>query len=50
MPCKKIVEVSMKKQYSTLPDSMKNMEMYGFNWMEFVISVPSPLYITEPPV
>ena len=35
----------MKKKYSTLPESMKNMEMYGFNWMEFVISVPSPLYI-----
>ena len=35
----------MKKTYSTLPESMKNMEMYGFNWMEFVISVPSPLYI-----
>ena len=35
----------MKKTYSTLPKSMKNMEMYGFNWMEFVISVPSPLYI-----
>ncbi len=35
----------MKKNYSTLPESMKDMEMYGFNWMEFVISVPSPLYI-----
>ena len=35
----------MKKKYSTLPESMKNMEMYGFNWMEFVVSVPSPLYI-----
>ena len=27
----------MKKKYSTLPESMKKMEMYGFNWMEFVI-------------
>ena len=35
----------MKKTYSTLPESMKNMEMYGFHWMEFVTSVPSPLYI-----
>ena len=35
----------MKKQYSKLPESMKNMEMYGFHWMEFVVSVPSPLYI-----
>lgn len=35
----------MKKQFSSLPASMENMNMYGFNWMEFVISVPSPLYI-----
>lgn len=35
----------MKKQYSMLPESMKHMEMYGFNWMEFVVDVPSPLYI-----
>ena len=41
----KIMEENMKKKYSTLPESMKKMEMYGFNWMEFVISVPSPLYI-----
>ena len=39
------VEVNMKKKYSALPGSMKNMEMYGFHWMEFVVSVPSPLYI-----
>ena len=35
----------MKKKYSTLPESMKSMEMYGFNWMEFVVGVPSPLCI-----
>lgn len=35
----------MKKKYNTMPESMKNMEMYGFNWMEFVVSVPFPLYI-----
>lgn len=35
----------MKKKYRAIPESMKNMELYGFNWMEFVISVPSPLYI-----
>ena len=35
----------MKKTYSTLPASIKNMEMYGFHWMEFVLSIPSPLYI-----
>lgn len=41
----RIMEVRMKKQFSSLPASMENMNMYGFNWMEFVISVPSPLYI-----
>ena len=35
----------MKKKYSALPDSMKDMEMYGFHWMEFVLSIPSPLYL-----
>ena len=34
-----------KKKYSALPDSMKDMEMYGFHWMEFVLSIPSPLYL-----
>ena len=29
----------MKKKYSALPDSMKDMEMYGFHWMEFVLSI-----------
>ena len=41
----RIMEVRMKKRFSSLPESMKSMDMYGFNWMEFVISVPSPLYI-----
>ena len=41
----RFVEVNMIKQYSKLPESMKNMEMYGFHWMEFVVSVPSRLYI-----
>lgn len=35
----------MKKKYNTTPESMKNLECFGFHWMEFVISVPSPLYI-----
>ena len=35
----------MKKKYSTTPESMKNLEFFGFHWMEFVVSVPSPLYI-----
>ena len=35
----------MKKAYSALPESMSGMEMYGFHWMEFVVQIPSPLYI-----
>lgn len=35
----------MKKTYSTLPESMTKMFMYGFHWMEFVAQIPSPLYI-----
>lgn len=35
----------MKRTYRALPDSMAKMEMYGFHWMEFVASIPSPLCI-----
>ena len=35
----------MKRTYGALPETMRDMELYGFNWMEFVVSVPSPLYI-----
>lgn len=35
----------MKKTYSALPGSMSGMELYGFHWMEFVTSIPSPLHI-----
>lgn len=35
----------MKNKYSMLPGSMKDMYMFGFHWMEFVVGVPSPLYI-----
>lgn len=35
----------MKKKYSTTPGSMKNLEFFGFHWMEFIVSVPSPVYI-----
>lgn len=35
----------MKRTYATLPESMGNMCMYGFHWMEFVAQIPSPLYI-----
>lgn len=35
----------MKRTYRALPDAMNQMEMYGFHWMEFVASIPSPLCI-----
>lgn len=35
----------MKKEYSSVPDSMKNMFTYGFSWMEFVTAIPSPLFV-----
>lgn len=35
----------VKKTYASLPESMSNMFMYGFHWMEFVTQIPSPLYV-----
>ena len=35
----------MKKELSTMPQSMTNMETYGFSWMEFVTAIPAPLFV-----
>ena len=35
----------MKKEYSSVPESMKGMETYGFSWMDFVTAIPSPLFV-----
>lgn len=35
----------MKKEYSTIPPSMSEMETYGFSWMDFVTAIPSPLFV-----
>ena len=35
----------MKKEYSSIPPSMANMETYGFSWMDFVTAIPSPLFL-----
>ena len=35
----------MKYQYYTTPDSMKKLESFGFSWLEFVTSVPSPMFL-----
>lgn len=35
----------MKKEYATFPKSMREMETYGFSWMEFVTAIPAPLFV-----
>lgn len=35
----------MKYQYNSKPESMSKMVTYGFSWMEFVLSIPSPLFL-----
>lgn len=35
----------MKLQYSACPPFMQNMPTYGFSWMEFVCSIPSPMFV-----
>jgi flavin reductase (DIM6/NTAB) family NADH-FMN oxidoreductase RutF len=35
----------MKQVFDEIPESMKNQEFYGFNWMEFIISIPKPLFL-----
>jgi len=35
----------MKKEYSSIPESMERMETYGFSWMDFVTAVPAPLFV-----
>jgi len=37
--------IDMKKEYSSVPPSMENMETYGFSWMDFVTAIPSPLFV-----
>lgn len=35
----------MKYQYSIVPDSMKGLQSWGFNWLEFVTSIPAPMFL-----
>ena len=35
----------MKRQYFLAPESMKGLESWGFNWLEFVTSIPSPMFL-----
>lgn len=35
----------MKKEYYEVPENMKGLEAWGFNWLEFVTSIPSPMFL-----
>jgi flavin reductase (DIM6/NTAB) family NADH-FMN oxidoreductase RutF len=35
----------MKREYSKIPDSMKDIELYGFSWIDFVTAIPSPIFL-----
>lgn len=35
----------MKKEYTEIPEAMKNIETYGFSWIDFVTAIPSPLMV-----
>ena len=35
----------MKKEYSSLPPALAEMQTYGFSWMDFVTAIPSPLFV-----
>lgn len=35
----------MKKEYAAIPESMSDMQTYGFSWMDFVAAIPSPLFV-----
>ncbi len=35
----------MKFDYYSTPDKMKHLEAWGFNWLEFVTSIPAPVFL-----
>ena len=35
----------MKKEYASIPESMANMETYGFSWMDYITAIPSPIFM-----
>jgi len=37
----------MKKGFFELPEAMKNIDFYGFSWIDFVTSIPSPLFVVS---
>lgn len=35
----------MKYNYYATPEKMKHLEAWGFNWLEFVTSIPVPMFL-----
>lgn len=35
----------MKYQYYETPENMKGLEAWGFSWLEFVTSIPAPMFL-----
>ena len=35
----------MKYKYHEAPEKMKGLEAWGFNWLEFVTSIPAPMFL-----
>ena len=35
----------MKKEFSHVPETIDEKELYGFSWMEHVTAIPSPLLV-----
>lgn len=35
----------MKYNYYATPENMKHLEAWGFNWLEFVTSIPVPMFL-----
>ena len=35
----------MKYKYHESPEKMKGLEAWGFNWLEFVTSIPAPMFL-----
>ena len=37
----------MKHTYYETPENMKGLEAWGFNWLEFVTSIPTPMFLVS---
>lgn len=35
----------MKREYATMPESMADMEKWGFSWADYVTAIPAPLFL-----